>query len=274
MEEKLQQLFYIGDYTTIAQGVAPKDEEGQFIFYRSHIHMGSADFVISKVKNSSKPMFIGLKLLALASKSKTTKEIDELIPQDDSDLLSDSYYSLCKASIYSQAGQISEALETLLGVEHPEASALRIHCYLELNRSDLAQVELQKMTEGSVLAIIWKAFINLRGSREEIQESLFNLQDLMEGYTATPLLQNAIACCHYALDGWDNGTSEIESFLTKFPNDKAGQINKAVGLAHQEDYDAFCQQVALLRSQKSNYNDKLNELLKDFDTTASRLSSE
>ena len=50
-----------------------------------------------------------------------------------------------------------------------------------------------------------KAFINLRGSREDIQES-FNLQNLMERYTATPLLQNAIAYCNYALDGWDNET--------------------------------------------------------------------
>ena len=96
----------------------------------------------------------------------------------------------------------------------------------------------------------------------------------MEGYTSTPLLQNAIACCHYALEGWDNGSSEIESFLSKFPNNKAGQINRASGLGHQDDYDAFCQQVALVRSQKSSYNDQLNELLKDFDSTASRLTSE
>lgn len=273
-ESQIQQLFYIGDYPKIAQGVAPKDEEGLFLFYRAHIQMGSSAFVISQVKNSQNAMQKGIKLLAQASACQNIEQINQLIPTDDSSLLSDPRYSVCKAIVYTKAEQISEALKTLVGVDYPEASAIRIHCYIIINRIDLARSELEKMTDKSILKIVWTAIVNIRGNSDQIQESLYSLQDLMESISPTPFLQNAIACCHYAQDGWSNGLMEINSLLNTFPNDEAGQINKATGLASDTNYDAFLQQMTLLRSIPSSYNSHINELLKEFDNTAERLSSE
>lgn len=273
---EIKDKFYIGDYSKVAaEGGKSMDEETEFVVLRSRIMIGQADFVINSTKALDTPMKQGVNLLARAKKLNSPTEIGELLKTitDDGGSMTSHYYAICKATLHSQIGNIIEALRTLNNIDHPEASALRIHCYLNINRTDLAKNELEKLSN-STLGMIWKAFVGLYLTKEDIQSALYSLQDLSERYKMTPLLSNAIACCHFALGEWETAQMILNNASETYPNDETIIINSAVSLQRTPEIEKLQTQMTLLSEVKNKYTEALNEMLQDFDATASRLTSQ
>ena len=275
--EELQEYFYVGLYQKVVKessSLKKTDDETSFLVLRSQIEVGQTDFVLKTVKQQSNPIQKGVYLLAKAKKCSTPEEISALIPSDDEELVATSeYYAISKAILCIQAERVADALSIVCNLNHPEAICIKIHCLLLLNRADIAEKELETLNQ-PVLKSIWTAFVSLYQNKEAIQKALFSLQDLSERFELSPLLANAMACCHFALGEWESGNMDIQAALELYPNDETLQINKAVAYHRTNEYDKLKTQISLITSMKNQYTQNIENMLKDFDETAERLENE
>ena len=275
--EEIKEKFYVGLYQKVisdASAMKGADEEIEFIVLRSRILIGQADFVLNYAKSQETPLQKGVYILAKAKKCATPEEISALIPTDDETLYATSeVYAISKATACLQAERVTDALAIISNNSHPEAVCLKIQCLLQMNRADLAEKELENINN-QILKNIWTAFVALYQGKDEIQRSLFALQDLAERFESSPLLANAMACCHFALGEWENGNMDIQSTAENYPNDEAIQINKAVVAHRTNDYEKLKTQISLVTSMNNKYMRNINDMLKDFDETATRLENE
>ena len=63
----------------------------------------------------------------------------------------------------------------------------------------------------------------------------------------------------------------IQNASENFPNDDSIMINQAVALHRGTDYEKLKQQIQMVMSLNNSYTKSINDMLKDFDDTASRL---
>ena len=275
--EELQDFFYVGLYQKVliaAQSLKNPDDEANFMILRSHLSIGQTDFILKTIKQQSNPIQKGVYLLAQAKKCSSPSEISALIPNDDNDILATSdFYAISKAMLCIQAERVADALTIVSGIQHPEAVCLKVHCLLLLNRPDLAEKELDNI-QHPILKSIWTAFVSLYQNKDSIQKSLFALQDLAERFEISPLLANAMACCHFALGEWESGNMDVQSALEIYPNDETLQINKAVVLHRTNEFDKLKTQIELITSMKNQYMQNIENMLNDFDETAERLENQ
>ena len=96
-------------------------------------------------------------------------------------------------------------------------------------------------------------------------------RDIADRLPLSPLLANAISCCYCALGEWDNAQMSIQNASENFPNDDSIMINQAVALHRGTDYEKLKQQIQMVMSLNNSYTKSINDMLKDFDDTASRL---
>ena len=275
--EELQEYFYVGLYQKVvnsASSIKNPDDMTSFMILRSYLSLGQTDFVLKTVRSQSNPLQKGVFLLAKAKKCNTPSEISELIPTDDEEIVATSeIYVISKATLCIQAERVADAMAIVSAINQPEAICLKIHCLLLLNRADLAEKELEKL-EQPILKSIWTSFVSLYQNKDQIQKSLYSLQDLAERFEVSPLLANAMACCHFALGEWESGNMDIQSALEIYPNDDTLQINKAVALHRTNEYDKLKTQISLVTAMKNQYTQNIENMLKDFDETAERLETE
>ena len=268
--EDLFERFYLGLYSKIVNesgSVKSPQEDVEFILLRSRLGINQIDFVLKAVRASDTPMHKGVEILAKMERSNGAE------PEFDQSLLQTSpYYALCASLVYLKLGKFDDALSILNGVSHQEAPALRVQALLGLNRADLAEKELGKISN-VVLKGLASAWVGLQKDSDATQSALFALQDIAERYEMSPLLANTIACCHFTLGEWESGKMVIQEAIERYPNDEALQVNNAVAMNHTGDYEGFSNQVSLIMSQNNQYTAGINSLLEDFDSTAQRLSS-
>jgi len=271
--DDIRERFYVGMYSRIVREAnsVRMDEESEFIVMRSRIFIDQADFVIEKCKNATTPLHRGLLVLANAKKLKTSTEKAAIVPKDEEN--QSIYFNLCKSTVLLEANMPGEALSCVITIDHPEAAAIRVHSYIGLFRIDLAEKELPRVTN-EVLRTLCTAYVSLYKGNESVKSSLFALQDLSERFEMTPLLSNTISCCHFALGEWETAQMTLQNAVEKFPNDESIRINNAVATLRTNDYEKIQSQISLVTSTKNHYTDYIDQLLKDFDDTAQRLSKE
>lgn len=274
MIEELKESYYLGSYTKVVNdstSYRKDDEEVEFIVLRSRLALSQNDFVINATRGQTNNVQKGINLLANALKLTNEEEIQTLLSNIDRSLLQISdYYAICVATIYLRMNNYLDALSVLDGVAHDEAVALRIQALLSINRSDLAENEIANIKDPN-LSKICMAQIGIVKGGDAARDSLYSLQDISDRGISTPLLQNMLASCFFAVGEWENAASTMIVASEKFPNDEATAINQAVALSHGTDFEKLQTQLALIKSFKNSYANTINDLLQDFDETATRL---
>lgn len=279
MSEEIKELYYLGFYTKVVNDAAnaKKDEDTEFMVMRSRLALNQIDFVINATKQLATPVHKGINLLAKSMKAKSTEAIEELLQGVDETMQRTSpLYAVCIGIVNLRMNKISEALEVLNGVNHPEAAAVRIQALLSINRPDLATAELDNIPQ-PVQQKICRIFIALCKDKETVRQASLDLQDLADGfarYGDSALISNAMAICHFVAGEWESAAAATEVATEKFPNDETVSINRAVALAHTTEYEKLKTQVEMIHSfEKNSYKAKIDEMLRDFDETAARLQS-
>lgn len=274
MIEELKETYYLGSYTKVVNdstSYKKDDEEVEFIVLRSRLALNQIDFVLNATRAQTNNVQKGINLLANALKLSSQEEIQNLLGNIDQSLLQISdYYAICVAIIHLRINNYLDALSILDGVQHDEAVALRIQVLLSINRNDLAEAEISNIKDPN-LSKICMAQIGIVKGGDAARDSLYSLQDIADRGISTPLLQNMLASCFFAVGEWENAASTMIVGSEKFPNDEATQINQAVALSHGTDFEKLQTQLSLIKSLKNSYANTLNDMLKDFDETAARL---
>lgn len=274
MIEELKETYYLGSYTKVVNdstSYKKDDEEVEFIVLRSRLALNQIDFVLNATRAQTNNVQKGINLLANALKLSSQEEIQNLLGNIDQSLLQISdYYAICVAIIHLRINNYLDALSILDGVQHDEAVALRIQVLLSINRNDLAEAEISNIKDPN-LSKICMAQIGIVKGGDTARDSLYSLQDIADRGISTPLLQNMLASCFFAVGEWENAASTMIVASEKFPNDEATQINQAVALSHGTDFEKLQTQLSLIKSLKNSYANTLNDMLKDFDETAARL---
>lgn len=277
MIDDLKESYYLGSYTKVindSSSFRKDDEEVEFIVLRSRLALNQIDYVINATNGQTNNVQKAINLLATSMKLSDQKEIQNLIQNADSSLLKISeYYAICAGIIYLRLGNFSEVLSILDGVNHDEAIALRIQALIPINRSDLASSILPDIKDPN-LSKICSAQIGISLGDAAARDALYSLQDISDRGISTPLLQNLLASCFFAVGEWENGNNAMIVASEKFPNDETTAINQAVALSHGTDYEKLVTQIDLVKSFNNSYTSTLNDLLKDFDDTAARLKEE
>jgi hypothetical protein len=281
MNRDIQDLFYVGLYSRVTQevGSIPKDdEELEFLVLRSRLALNQIDFVLNATRQQANAAQKGCSLLAQALKTPSPDDVERILGGRDEMLVRTSpIYAIALSLINLRAERYSDALEILNGIVHPEAAALRIQAFLAINRVDLAESELENVTD-HVLAKISRGYVSLYQDPEAIRRALSDFEDLNDTYKSSgisSLLGNAIAVCHFALGEWETGGGVVKVITDSFPTDQTAAINLGVARCHtSKTLDELKNQIDLIRSfQQNTYNLKIDEMLHEFDEVAARLNA-
>ena len=274
---ELRERFYLGFFNKVidASGSFDKgNEEVEFLVLRSRLGQNQVDFVLNTTKSQTTPVQKGVHLLCQSIKSSNKEEVISLLETVDHSLVQNSkYYAICVGIINMHIERYPEVLEVLNSVEDSEAASLRVQALLNINRVDLAETELPQVTD-PILRSLCSAYVALYKGEEETKNALFSLLDLSERFEPSPILMNLIAVCHFSIGEWENGQNAILSASEQFPNDEATAINLAVSLSHTSPGQRLSTQLSLIKNFKNAYNSSIEEMLKTFDETASRLETD
>jgi len=134
--------------------------------YRCYVAQGNYQLVLDEIKDSAPAPLQAVKLLATYLKSEQNRDIAMVtLKQWLSDGAANNKTLLTVAGIlYSNEGNLDEALRCLHQAGTLESAALKIHIYLRMNRLDLAERELremQKIDDDATLTQLSAAWINL-----------------------------------------------------------------------------------------------------------------
>lgn len=272
--EEIQELFYLGFFSKLINDTNLKtnNEEIEFILYRSRLTLGQIDFVLNSVKNGTTPIQKGIFLLSNCLKISDITKIPEYLSTniDKSLKTLSSHYSICISLCYMIAEQYGEALEYLFGVTHQESSSLKISCYLFIDRIDLAEEELNNISN-PILKSISNALIGLKKDQNSIKTALFSLLDLSERFDYSPLLANLISLCHFSIGEYEQGNNILLSINEKFSNDQCLMINSIVIGIKNSDLIKIKTDISFLINSNNKYSNNLKVLLEDFNETSKRI---
>ena len=275
--EDLKESYYFGAYSKVISDSASlrsSDPEVEFLVLRSRLAQNQVDFVLNATRSQANNVQKALNLLANVLKAGNDDKIRQILADADKSLLQLSeHYAICVGIAYLRIGAYTEALNVLNGIEHDEAIALKIQALIGINRVDLAEEELPNIKDQN-LSKVCAAHVGIINGGDSARDVLYAIQDILDRGISTPLLHNLVAGCFFAIGEWENATNAMTVAIEQFPNDESTNINQAVVLSHGTEYEKLHTQLELIKSFNNPYTNELNEMLKDFDQTASRMQSE
>ncbi|KAL0481130.1 coatomer subunit epsilon [Acrasis kona] len=236
---------YLGDYgRALSKGNTitvsnDKRVEQDTLMYRAHIGLGQYDLVISAVEDKpSTPMPLqAVRILAQYLKTRdfnaAQDKTQSLLSQE---LAKDPTLLVVASTIYMHEGQDQEALKLLYNPSTLEVASLQVRALLRINRTDLAELALKKMTELNDEATITKltnAYVCLaKGGQANIEEARVLFQELSEKFEDTSVLLNGLALCHMQSGEYEEAEKLLAQALSKSPNDPDTLVNMIVVEQH------------------------------------------
>jgi len=206
---ELKNSFYIGNYqqcSSEAQKLHPRDEsiklERDFFLYRALISQRKYGAVQSQIKQNAQNELKALKLLARIMQDSSSQimvldELEALVSYSSVDPGSPNT-AIAAAAIFAQADNYESALKVLHYHDGLECRAQSVHCYLAINRIDLARKELKTMQENDddhTLTQLAQAWLHIATGGEKLQDAYYIYQELIDKNTSTaPLLAGQAAC--------------------------------------------------------------------------------
>lgn len=245
----VRNALYLGDYGSAISKAnmvnvgndADKQTEQDALVYRAHIGLGQYDLVLGDVKDrKDTPVALrAVRILAQYLKDRnakvTFKQLESLL--EDQATGNDPTLLAVAASINLHEGNEQEALKLVHNPSTLELSSLQVRTLLRINRIDLAEQALKRMTELNDEATITKlttAYVALaKGGTDMIEEAQVFFQELNEKFDNTNVLLNGLALCHMQNNRWKDAEKLLLSALSKNPNDTDTLVNLVVCEQHQ-----------------------------------------
>ena len=278
----IQEYYFGGYYSKIlSEYSGDKSNDGQFIQLRSRLALGQIDFVLQQTKDTSASVvYSGLNLLANVTKLDADKREEYIANTLDQQLnTTNQYYNACLAVSYLLANKPESALETIADSRFFEAPLIKVQCYLAFDRLDLAEGCINE-TENESLRYILRAVIAIRkdpasipkDDKNTVQNALPALLDLQERLGMSALLSALIASCHFVLGETETAQSVISSSQQYFINDPTYAINQAVANFPKSDLKSIKNDINMITTTKTEYSQKINELMNEFDVAAEEIN--
>jgi coatomer protein complex subunit epsilon len=285
---------YLGDYGSAiskANGINVSNDpdkriEQDSLVYRAHIGLGQYDLVLNDIKDGKEtPVSLrAVRILAQYLKERNAtsvfKQLETLM--EDPATGNDSTLLVVAATINLHEGNEAEALRLLHNPITLELSALQVRTLLRINRIDLAEQALKRMTELNDEATITKlttAYVSLaKGGTDMIEEAQVFFQELNEKFENTIVLMNGLALCYMQNNRWAEAEKLLLSALSKNPNDADTLVNLIAVEQHQQTQSANVnntlsnRKISQLRSLNPNHYwiTEVSKMDKEFDELASK----
>jgi coatomer subunit epsilon len=182
--------------------------------------------------------------------------------------------------VYVALARYDEALRCAIQSQLLEGRSLAVHCYLALNRADLADKELAQMKsieEDAPLTQLAQAWVSLAsGNADRVREAAVIFEELIDSYQSSALLLNGVAVAHLR----QGRAADAEKFLLEALEKNSKDADTLANLALCDtllkcNADAAKRNVRALRAIAPNHPwlRRLDQRASDFDTFASNYSS-
>jgi len=287
-------MFVLGNYQgAINEGMvlSPADPEQKrerdVLVFRAHIAKGEYKTVMDEIAEDSHPALVAVKCFANYASSEANREIALTTIKgllDDSG--KDETVKLIAASIYANEHDYDKAITALHDANSLEGRVLLLQLYLQIDRLEIAQRELQaiqKLDDDATLtqlALAWTALAI--GTPEKIEEAFVIFTETVWKWSPTPLLLNALAVCHLARMDKEGelklGERELLLSLEKDANNPDTVANLVVTHLHMgKGIDGVQRFVKKLKDQQTKVKhpwvSQLALLEESFDRNAARYSA-
>lgn len=281
----LRNRFWLGNFQmAIAEGNALtrlsdplKTERDEFV-YRSYVGLGQYGLVIGEIGEESPIPLQAVKLLAqyledpAGNKEMVLMTIGEWVRDPTSANVPT--VQLMAALIYEKEGLMKEAFTAIRHGTTMEQLALWAQFCLKINRVDLAQKHLKKLTdvdEDATLTQLVSAWVNLSLGGDKCKEACYAYEELIDKFEPSLSLLNGLAVSKMHLREWEDAEKSLLAALAKSFNDADTLINIITCYAHMgKDQQLIDRYTNQLKSAHPNHPHvvKLNKAEEDFDKLA------
>lgn len=283
----LKNQLWIGNYqNAISEGgmlnhlrESLRNERDVYV-YRAYLGLGNYELVLQSIPDGGNtPIALSaVKLLATYLSGRGDKEMIELTVKEwlaDPASAENPHLLLIAGMIFAREGKLSDALSAFTKGGSLEHLLYIVHLYLQMDRIDLAQKQVQEMRkieEDSTVTQLAQAWVmTLRGG-DRADEATLHFQELADRFGATPLLLNGAAAAYMAMKNFVEAERLLLEALQKDQANEETLTNLIASSIHlnkpYHQYIAQLQQVAPANAWLANYA----RLDQDFSLTAANFS--
>lgn len=268
----LKNQLWVGNYqNAIAEGGMLSHlrdslrSERDFYVFRAHLGLGNFAHVLSSIpEGGATPIALSaVKLLAAVLSGSGDAEMVELTLKEwlaDPVSGENAQLLLVAGMVFARAGKFSDALSALTKGGSLEHMLYIVHVYLQMDRSDLAQKQVQEMRkieEDSTLTQLAQAWcLTLRGG-DKADEATLHFQELADRFGSTPMLLNGAAVAFMALKNFVEAERLLAEALQKDVANEDTLVNLVAVSAHlnkpYQQYLAQLEQVAPTNPWLANF---------------------
>lgn len=229
--------FYCGNWQTAINHanslpVAADATQPKLSFiYRSYLAQKKYSLLLSDIPSTT-PLVVH-KVIRLTALYHQANEEERLTLADEASLAvsesdgRDAMAAVCLAELLLLDGQVDEAMQAC----HPHAStdlecmAMMVQLLLKINRTDLAQKQLEKMrtvSEDATLTQLAEAWVSLSAvpaNAKQYQQAYYVFQELQETAGVTCRLSNNMAVCQMHMGKYDEAEKTLLEALNKVHDD-------------------------------------------------------
>ncbi|OON13415.1 coatomer epsilon subunit, partial [Opisthorchis viverrini] len=188
--------------------------------YRVYLAQKKYGVVLDEIREDSE--HIELRFIRLLASFFTSTNAKERVLREAEKLLTGTLGEdaelvlVLAATLYLNADLPELALKTLHPGEGVYCSALRVQCFMAMNRYDLAGKEVRRMQtadEDALPCQLATALFNLSKGGEQLQEALNIYEELKERYGATSVILNGQAAALIGMNKWEEAESILQEAL-------------------------------------------------------------
>ncbi|KAL9654580.1 hypothetical protein ABK040_006644 [Willaertia magna] len=280
---------YLGNYnlclskiaqTSINENNQELKLERNLLLYRAHIGLTQYDIVLNEVDENEENISLkAIRLLAEyfnnnkkgSSNSSLLEKLDQLML--DQAFNTDPTFAIVAATIYSHEGNDISCLQAVHDIHTLEALSIQIKTLIRINRLDLAEHSLKRMTdlnEDATISHFTRAYVYLaKGGKDRLNdaENIFKeLQQKVDG-KAVPLLVGQALVLMQEFE-FEDAEKLLLNALSLSTNDPEVLVNLiSCSLFLRKDNSLVNRYLTQLKSMAPNHSwvKKYNELNSTFD---------
>lgn len=254
-------------------------QERDVYVYRAQLGLGNVAQVLQAIPDSATtPISLSAVKLLATYLSGGDREMIELTLKEwlaDPNSGENPHLLLVAGMIFSREGKLSDALSVLTKGNTLEHHLYIVHLYLQLDRVDLAQKQVQEMRrieEDSTLTQLAQAWVLTFKGGDKADEATLHFQELSDRFGATPLLLNGAAAAFMAMKNYVEAERLLLEAIGKDQTNEDTLVNLIAVSAH---LNKPFQQYAIQLQQVAPQNAWLESFIKldqEFSATAAAFS--
>lgn len=212
----LRANYYLGCYDFVIREVKETKSRREYppevdVYYYRALMESDPGKVIKSINNRAPTALQALKQLATyrTAPAETKELVIETIAEwlRETAMSRDVTLQLVACEIYLQEGKYRAALEVLSGdKDNLDKLAMGVHLYLQLDRADLAQKNVQVMLgleDDDCMTLLCSAWVAIaQGQETKLEQAKLNLEEVIERWGPSVVAYNALASCAMLLKDW------------------------------------------------------------------------